>query len=63
MTIGGTNQVLFIGISNLIVEFAARAWAINTTRVRFISVMTVPRPDALQNLGGKIFKLERLREV
>jgi hypothetical protein len=25
--------------------------------------MTVPRPDALQNLGGKIFKLERLREV
>jgi hypothetical protein len=25
--------------------------------------MTVPRPDALQNLGGKIFELERLREV
>ena len=25
--------------------------------------MTVPRPDALQNLRGKIFKLERLREV
>ena len=25
--------------------------------------MTVPRPDALQNLGGKIFKLEWLRKV
>jgi hypothetical protein len=63
MTIGGTNQVLFTLISNQIAEFATRVWAVNTTRVRFISVMTVPRPDALQNLGGKIFKLERLREV
>jgi len=25
--------------------------------------MTVPRPDALQNLGNEILKLERLREV
>jgi len=25
--------------------------------------MTVPRPDVLQNLRGKILKLERLREV
>jgi len=25
--------------------------------------MTIPRPNALQNLGGEIFKLERLREV
>ena|SRR5689334_11107727 len=25
--------------------------------------MTVPRPGALQNLGSKIFELERLREV
>jgi len=25
--------------------------------------MTVPRPDALQNLHGKILKLEPLREV
>jgi hypothetical protein len=25
--------------------------------------MTVPRPNALHNLGGKIFELERLREV
>ena len=63
MTIGGTNQVLFILISNQIAEFAARVWAVNTARVRFISIMTVPRPDALQNLGDKIFELEWLRKV
>ena len=63
MTIGGTNQELFTLISYQIAEFAARAWAVNTARVCFILIMTVPRTDALQNLGGKIFKLEWLRKV
>jgi hypothetical protein len=63
MTIGGTNQVLFILLSYQIAEFAARVWAVNTTRVRFILIMTVPRTDALQNLGSRIFELERLREM
>src|SRR6478672_8034278 len=63
MTIGGTNQELFILLSYQIAEFAARVWAVNTARVRFILIMTVPRTDALQNIGDKIFELEWLRKV